>query len=403
MQKKIISQYIVLSALFSAVGLSLHTAIYVTFLMKNGLNLFEVNLVNTCFYITLFVCEIPTGAFADIFGRKTSFVVACVLMSISMFVYGSSSTMYGFILAEIIGAVASTFRSGAFQAWLVDSLKHVNYTGDLTKIFARENLFCQIGGGCGAIAGSYLYVHDSTWPWFCGSAGLLIVTIIAQIIMKEDYFEKHQISWKKGITSMKNIAITSIRYGMNDKAVRFILLITFIQIFAVQALNMYWQPFFKVHGVRESNFGFIFAGIMAFVAIGSFIILRVESVGKERMLILKTQIVTGILVIIAAIASGLPIIITFFFLHEMMRGMYPPLKDSYLQKRIPSAERATISSFCAIAPHIGGAFGLLVSGAIAQYFGISIAWIVSGSVLIIGALLVMKNGNHVSECNEVER
>ncbi len=397
MQNKIIKQYIILSALFSAVGLSLHCAIYVTFLMKHGLNLFEVNIVNACYFLTLFVCEIPTGAFADIFGRKTSFVLACALMSLSMFVYGSSNTLSGFIMAEIIGAVGSTFRSGAFQAWLVDSLKHANHTGDLTKIFARENLICQIGGGCGAIAGSYLYVYNSTWPWFCGSAGLLIVTIIAQIIMREDYFERHSISWKMGFASMRNTAITSIRYGMNDKAVRFILLITFMQIFAVQALNMYWQPFFKVHGVRESNFGFIFAGIMASVAVGSFIVLRTESIGKERILILKTQIVTGILVIIAAIASGLPIIIIFFFLHEMMRGMYPPLKDSFLQKRIPSAERATISSFCAIAPHIGGAFGLLASGAIAQYFGISIAWIVSGSVLIVGALLVMKNGNHVSD------
>ncbi|MCX6718781.1 MAG: MFS transporter [Candidatus Taylorbacteria bacterium] len=160
--------------------------------MKHGLNLFEVNLVNTSFFITLFVCEIPTGAFADIFGRKASFVLACALISVSMFVYGSSSNLWGFVLAEVICAIGFTFRSGAFQAWLVDSLKHHGYDGDLTRIFARENLICQIGGGCGAIAGSYIYAYDPAWPWFSGGAGLLIVAVIAQVTMKEEYFVRRR-------------------------------------------------------------------------------------------------------------------------------------------------------------------------------------------------------------------
>ena len=88
MQKRIISQYYILSCLFNAGGTQVISAIYVTFLIKNGLSLLEVNLVNMSFFLTLFICEIPTGAFADIFGRKKSFVLACVLMCLSMFVYG---------------------------------------------------------------------------------------------------------------------------------------------------------------------------------------------------------------------------------------------------------------------------------------------------------------------------
>ena len=88
-----------------------------------------------------------------------------------------------------------------------------------------------------------------------------------------------------------------------------------------------------------------------------------------------------------------PLIVILFLLHEVPRGCWNPLIDSYLQKRIPSHERATIASFCAIAPHIGGVVGLVVSGLIAQFFGISTAWIVSGASLIIGSLLVARNGN----------
>jgi MFS family permease len=393
MQRKIIRQYYVLSCLFNAGGMSIISAIYVTFLIHNGLNLLQVNLVNTVFFLTLFICEIPTGAFADIFGRKTSFVAACGLLSVSMFVYGKSHTFVGFVLAEIIAAVGMTFRSGAFQAWLVDSLKHHGYDGEYNHIFGREGLIRQIGGGIGAVVGSYLAAHDPALPWFVGGTVMAVTTLFAFIIMKEDYFVRGVFSWKRGLTSMRDIALSSVRYGTQHKAVRFILIITGIQIFAVQALNMYWQPFFRNHKVSEQHLGFLYTAMMTALAAGAFIVSRLDCKGKEKKMIIRSQICTGVLVIAAVLVPGLPFIVILFIVHEMPRGCLTPLVDSYLQKRIPSAERATIASFCAIAPHIGGAIGLVVSGLIAQFCGISVAWIVAGGSLIVGAVLVERNGD----------
>ena len=393
MQRKIIRQYYVLSCLFSAGGVSVISAIYVTFLIHNGLNLLQVNLVNTIFFLTLFVCEIPTGAFADIFGRKTSFVTACGLMCASMLVYGSSHTFIGFAIAEVLGAIGSTFKSGAFQAWLVDSLKHHGYEGEYNHIFGRNSLICQIGGGIGAVAGSYMAAYKPALPWFVGGIVMAITTIVAYIIMKEEYFVRGVFSWKRGLSSMRDIAVQSVRYGTNHKPVRFILIITCIQIFAVQSLNMYWQPFFRDHKVSEQHLGFLFTGMMIVLAIGAFVASKLNCKGKEKKMIIRAQVCAGVLVITAVLVPGLPFIVILFLLHEMPRGCWNPLIDSYLQKRIPSHERATIASFCAIAPHIGGAIGLVVSGIIAQFFGIFVAWIVAGISLIVGALLVAKNGN----------
>jgi len=393
MQRKIIRQYYILSCLFNAGGMSLICAVYVTFLIHNGLNLLQVNLVNAVYFLTLFVCEIPTGAFADIFGRKTSFVTACGLMSVSMFIYGLSHSFVGFIIAEIIAAIGTTFTSGAFQAWLVDSLKHYGYEGEYNRIFGRKNLICQIGGGIGAVTGSYLATQNQSLPWFVGGTFLAITTVYAYMIMEEKYFVRGVFSWKKGFHSMRDVALSSIRYGLNHKAVRFILVITCIQIFAVQALNMYWQPFFRNHNVSEQHLGFIFTGIMIALSVGAFIASKLDCKGKEKKMIIKTQVCTGLIVITMAIIPGLPLMIILFILHEVPRACWSPLTDSYLQKRIPSRERATVASFCAIAPHIGGAIGLVVSGVIAQFFGISAAWIIAGISLIIGALLIARNGN----------
>jgi len=402
MQKTIINQYYLFSCLFHAAGLSLISAVYTTFLLENGLSLFEVNLTNTCFFLTIFLCEIPTGAFADIFGRKFSFVVACGLMSVSMFAYGSAHTLGGFILAEVIGGIAMTFQSGAFQAWLVDSLKHYDYEEGLTAVFARNNLISRIAGGIGAIVGSYLAVMNQALPWFTGGVVLIITTGLAGVMMKEEYFERQRFSFKKGLLSMKETAVTSIRYGLTDKSVRFILITTAIQIFSVQALNMYWQPFFGNLGLSPVYFGYLFAAMIGSVALGAYILTKIDSKGREKNWLLRSQIGVSLAVLISALtpyvmpaaphSNGLLIAGIFFLIHELLRGFWNPLVDGYIQERIPSKERATISSFCSIAPHIGGALGLLASGAIAQFFTIGSAWIVSGLALTIGALLVSKNG-----------
>ena len=49
---------------------SMIAAIYVKYLLLNGLDLFQANLINCAFYGALILFDVPTGAFADVFGRK---------------------------------------------------------------------------------------------------------------------------------------------------------------------------------------------------------------------------------------------------------------------------------------------------------------------------------------------
>ena len=136
---------------------------------------------------------------------------------------------------------------------------------------------------------------------------------------------------------MIGTARTSIRYGMTDRSVRFVLIATGIQIFCVQSLNMYWQPFFRGHGVMEKHFGFIFTGMMAMLAAGAFIASRLDSAGREKKLILRAQIAAGCILLAVVSVPWVPAIALLFVIHEIPRGCWSPLMDGYLQKRIPSS------------------------------------------------------------------
>ncbi|HEX7724309.1 MAG TPA: MFS transporter [Candidatus Paceibacterota bacterium] len=387
MQSRIIRQYYVLSAALSFCGLSFLSAVYVSFLMSHGLNLMQVNMVNAVFYLSLFLCEIPTGAFADLYGRKTAFVLSLITFALAKFVYASSDSIWWFMFAEVLAAIAFTFQNGAFQAWFVDSLKHHGYDESFTRLFSTSTCINQVCAGLGALTGSALYQIDTSLPWYAGAFLLGILSIVAYLIMREDYMTVTKVSVSRGLESMGAIARKSIRYATTERTVRFVLIITFVQVLAVQGFNMYWQPFFTERSMDPKHLGTVFCAMMVFLSLGTFIASRMRLAGREKTFIVMSLALVGVTVIGAALAPALMPALIFFLAHEIPRAFWLPLKDGYLHARIPSHERATIASFCSIAPHIGGAIGLLVSGAIAQAFGISAAWSVSGVVLIGGSIM----------------
>lgn len=393
MKERVTKQYILFTTLW-AMSHMVTAGIYATFLISHGMSLFEVNLINSVFFFSLFVCEIPTGAFADIFGRKKSFVIACIGWAISELIYARSQSVAGFLTAEIIAAIAFTCMNGALKAWFVDSLIHRGYESPGTWVFGKVKTIAQYTSIPCAVIGSYIGSYSMNFPFYIGATISAFGAILAMVYMKEEYFERKVFSWNMGLQKMKDVIASSVHYAMKDRAVRFLLAMNFVQIFSIQALNMYWQPFFGSHGVAKEHYGWIFGGMMIAVGVGYWIASKVHTGTNERMLIIQSQIFVGVLVLAVLCVSSLPLLIILFIIHEIGRGFWEPLKDSYLHKRIPSHERATIDSFCSVSPHIGGTIGLVVSGAIAEYGGIPLAWTVSASVLIIGALLVVRNGGH---------
>ncbi len=393
MIRSTIRQYLILTAM-NRFGVGFTAAVYVTFLISKGLNLFEVNLVNFVFFTTLFICEIPTGAFADVFGRKSSYVISCFLFALGMFVYSISTSFWGFAGAEAICAIAMTFSSGAFQAWLVDKLAHHGYEGTFTPIFAREQQISQGVGIVGAIIGATIADNSLTLPWIIGGFVVFTTGVTACLWMKEEYFVRQKLSFGAGLRSMKNITVTSVHYGFKNKVIRFILVIGAVQFIVVQAPNMQWQPFFKQFLKSQFGLGILWAGMALGLMVGAYLAPRfLKKFKDEKKTLILTQILVGLGIAGTVVWNIFPAAATIFILHEIARGMFKPIKDAYLHDNIPSRERATLISFESIAHHGGGMIGLLLSGMLAEYAGIRLTWFMAGLALILSALLVAKNGN----------
>jgi predicted MFS family arabinose efflux permease len=155
---------------------------------------------------------------------------------------------------------------------------------------------------------------------------------------------------------------------------------------------MHWQPLFS-QWLEEKSLGYIWSGISLSIMIGAWIAPKVLArIRNERKVLLGCQVMIGVVIVIASMTNSLVTTLLMFFLHEMFRGAFRPLHSAYLHDNISPKHRATTESFSCMAYHFGGMFGLLFSGLIAQQLGIASGWMISGFVLILSTLFIIKTG-----------
>lgn len=372
---------------------SMIAAIYVKYLLLNGLDLFQINLINCAFYGALILLDVPTGAFADVFGRKKSVVLSFFVFSLAWMIYGYSKTFVGFISAELIGALASTFLNGALRAWAVDQLQHESYAGEHVSLFGKVNVaaWCACIPG-GIIGGKLLTIHSSL-PWFVCSSILFLIAVFCMVFMKEDYFKQKKVTLLRSYKLMCITVRVSLRYVRENRVVRFVILSSIVQIFAVQAPNMQWVPRFESTFGGASMLGVAMASFAILNALGSYLAKRVRKATRdEEHMIMWCQVCIGVFIIGSALLPGMLGYIM-FLLHQIPRGMYQPVKDAYFQAHITNRQRATMSSFESIVPNTGAVIALLGSGLIAKNYGIPMTWTISGSVLVVVAIMIAFNSS----------
>jgi MFS family permease len=392
MPKKIIKTYVTLSFLLS-LSHAFFFATYQVFLFSRGMDFLQMNIINMFFMISVFLFEVPTGAFADVLGRKKSVVAGCFVLSLSFLVYFVSHSFWIFVLAEIIGALGIALISGALEAWAVDSLKYHGYDGNLEHVFKRESQFDQAGILVGSVVGGYIGNINIAYPWLACSIGCFLVGIYALAVLKEKYFEKKRMVWS--VRPIVQVAKDSVYYGIKHKAVFFLVSFVIIWSFTLQGFNMQWPFVFKNnYGFSVAGLGWLFAATSLVIMLGSQLSTWFSRrIKHEKNAMILSQGVTALAMILASAMFGFVPVLIGFMGHELGRGLFRPLKSAYLNRRIPDEKRATVISFESMVGKLGSFLGLLVSGYLAKKYSISLSWLVSGVVLALSVIVFLKLKN----------
>src|SRR5579883_3063497 len=84
------------------------------------LNPLQLVLVGTVLETTCLLCQVPTGALADLYSRRLSIIIGIVLTGLGFIIEGSFPSFWLIAGSMIFYGVGATFISGAQEAWLAD-------------------------------------------------------------------------------------------------------------------------------------------------------------------------------------------------------------------------------------------------------------------------------------------
>lgn len=364
------------------------SAFYVVYFVESGLSLFRVGLILAAPSLTALLFEIPTGAVADIYGRKTSVLIGYLLQGTGYFMLFFSRNFYFMFACFAFIGFASTFTSGAMEAWVTDLIKSKNKKL-LHNYFSNIQIFDNIGLIVSGIIGALLVKSAGmSLIWiFAGAAFMVSCFVLA---FSTEVFKK-----RSGIAhpyrQFKRQIKNSVSYSYRHPVLFFVLLATLILIFgAYFDYDVSWVPLLQSLGMPDYAFGYLYSATSFVIILSSLFSRKFLKRGKERNFIVTFIVFSAITSFLAIIVYNRIFgVILFLFSYFFFFGMKPASRV-YFHRFVPSKMRATIGGFESMIWGVASVLALPISGLLVDIIGPRYTIAVAGVMALLAAFVYLR-------------
>ncbi|MBD3252999.1 MFS transporter, partial [Candidatus Pacearchaeota archaeon] len=350
---------------------------------------FQLSLLLAAIPFFSLIFEIPTGAIADLYGRKFSVILGVVLQAAGFLLLFFFTNYYSLILIMGFLGIASTLVSGAEEAWITDLINRKNknllkyYFGKKYSIMSFALIFS-------GIIGAFLVDKFGLRIIWMVSAGALFLSSII-LLFGEEIHKKRKIKIKSSIINLKNQTKISINYCYKHHVLFYIFFASMFLVISVSFFSMLTlTDFLKNLGLKDSYFGYLWSGLSFLGFLGPLVGSSILKKNKERFYIFLTIFISAIFLIILSFIKGLYLALGLIFLSFFINSMISPGQRVYFHKFIPAKLRATIGSVESMLLSLIGIFSLPLAGLVLDNFGANIAILISGVFLIPSAIIYFK-------------
>lgn len=375
--------------------------VFTILFLDYGLSLEQFAILNLVWALTIVLAEVPSGALADIVGRKKLVVFAAAMMVLEMALIvfapiGSSNLLFFLFLGNrICSGLSEAAASGADEALAYDSLKALGREGDWAKLLEKTAFVVSIGFFTTMILGAFAYdpaivngvlaLFNEQWSLPQSviirlPVLLTLVTACAVFITALGFYDldKDALLKKKALLLESNggekehpllepfrqIAIAA-KWTFNHRFVLFVILAGLALDSVGRQFAVLSSEYYRNIDIPVSWFGFIGAG-MALIGIVNAKISRYLVANYSpvfNFLSLSMVLMIGLI----GLSFAIPIFGVLFAVGAFaMMGMVQFQASYYINREVDSSIRATVLSFKGLALNLGlGIASLLYTGYVA--------------------------------------
>ena len=137
----------------------------ILFYLSLGLNFLQIGILVSFLNICINILEIPSGAIADIYGRKNSMLVSLGSYIISFIIFAFADSYPPLFVALFFYAIGESFRSGTHKAMIFDWLRLNDRLSEKTKVYGFTRSWSKYGSAVSVIISTIIVIFTDGYRW----------------------------------------------------------------------------------------------------------------------------------------------------------------------------------------------------------------------------------------------
>ncbi len=364
-------------------NLNMQSSIWVLYLAYCGLNLAEIGVIEGIYHATSIICEIPSGAVADLLGRKRSMALSRACIAVSCVVMLFSSSFWWFAAGFVVQALGNNLNSGSEEALVYDSMKCIGQEEGYLKVCGRLDVVIEVSQGIATVLGGVLAEYSYFW---CYSACLVIALLafVPVLFMEEAPGEalagKGSAVWE----AVKQHFKVSGQILKSDIRILKIIIYYSVVFAAEMLLFFYSQQYYFGLGYSKISISLIMLAVGGASCLGAAL-----SEKMFRKWGQKTVLAAAAAIAFALIFYGFRnmwLSVAVFAMAGFFNSVLYPIKSDALNQLIPSGQRATLISVDSMCFSVAMIVMFPAAGAMADIWGL--AAVLAGIGLVLLAFAV---------------
>lgn len=363
---------------------SITSAIWVLYLGYKGMNLIQIGLLESIFHITGLIFEIPTGAIADLLGRKKTIVIGRVLSLVACLIVMFSNNFIYLAIGFSIDALSYNLNSGSEDALVYDSLKILGKENEYEKILGRYNLIIEIAGGIAVFIGGALANISFTLS-YAAAIFINLISLFFSLRFFEVLNKEKEVRGSLKETLREHFKGSYFILKENKRLRKLLVFFPLVSVFSATVF-FYGQQYFSDSGLSKIQISLIFLAHGIFSGLGSLLSSKINRALKEKGY-LFIPLGISVSIILFSLADYKVGIFSFCFIGFFTAMLYP-ISSNMINELIPSKMRATIISIDSMIFSIGMVLLFPIAGVIGEYISLRFAFLIIGIIIsILGSII----------------
>lgn len=357
--------------------------VIVLFWQDHGLSMTQIMILQAVFSIVMLGLEVPSGYFADIYGRKRTLMLSSFAMFLGLVVYAFSYGFWGFFAAEMFIAISISALSGTNSALLYDTLLDLKREDEFKDRWGKLMSIMMTGMLIATLAGGYIASFDLRWPIYVALPVSLVSLVVAMFFIEP---ERHKKLMKKNYMRQL-LSVIREKIFCSPKMLSWSIVNALLFTSFMSSLWFY-NPYFEWVGLPLVWWGVIFAACNGVAAFSARFAPQFERVFGLRGGILFLFALIGFSYIGMAHFQSIWAL-AFIAGSQIVRGVLDVLINDVVNKEVESDVRATVLSGTSMIGRVLYSVVILLLGVLMDSHGLQLSFYVLGAGTLFAGVLAL--------------